>query len=1114
MTFVTTRILLGTPYTALRERAVEAAADHATDSLQSVLWLDQNAHLSDQVPETWSAERFALSLEFSDLSSFVGEAYDAQTGPATGIDALTRRQIVEEALRSDPVAELVPDAHRLRRDVLELTNGVEGEGYDTPAAVRNLIADSDLTPTAAEFVEQTTKGYTEGLETVLTEVEYTDRAAYRAAVDGDVSIPEALNDVDVIVLSNYYELTTPEWTVVQEIADTVPLIVTLPLVTHFDELPDGPDAVAAETVSRYLGLVDERDAVTWVDGEDSDGASDDLRRVSETLYRPTPDVHAIDDETLRWFEAPTPDREVEQVARDLRQRIATDPQMTQGDVMMIVPGLLTYRERIADSFEAAGLTPAQVTNVLLFHTYAGRAMLDLVELCTDDDPNAVLYGRLASNPLVDCVADGSAVTRTVRALPTTDPDRLFSELGDADAEALRDVREAAAEVTETSGVAVVDAVRGLFERMGLGDRLEAIEQPFDTDFERAMERRAYRRVQRALDAVERVVRENDDSRDRAPRHDSDRDVLERVADELDNVRVPPPSQSFDDVIEVGGGVEALGRNFDHLYFVGLTASDYPPEPERPWFFEDLYDGLADDGVAPIDRRALTRYQFATMLASAKTARIFTPERTSAGDSMLPSPVLDELQRVTGIEPETPSQGRATAEDVQFAVGRSPDVDPTDAVDRAIEAGVFDGGTADRVHHGVACATHRAAPERSEYDGQVDPGVVAEIYPPSDRRPYSPSRLGAYAKCGFRFAMERILELEEPIEFELEPTPLDHGNLVHGTLRRFYRRLQSEPGERVDLSEYTRVRLEREMLVAAEDTLEAMDLPYEGGFFERWVEARLAGLATPHENPYYGDGSVGSGESIHADADGLLAQFITEERDRDTSRLPGWFEVQMDLTEPPNEDRSTTEDEDTVTTADDDSGIGGRISVETPTGPIPVRGQLDRVTLDRTESPSTAMVQDYKSSYQSAGDDVDGISFQLSLYALAAGRELPEEVSTPVDSQYYTVSLGHLGTHRSLRSSVENRDGANSEDHRRLVEEETPARLSRIEAGVEGGAFHPTVLDARTAGCRHCNFSDVCDVRYHMRRTVAEAVAGDDRPGYVPDAAHSGSFLDTEAGGRE
>lgn len=1054
-----TAFIHGTSYASLRRAAFERADEIAGEGLASIRWLGHNDHLENEITDAWAESRSPLRLTISSLDNLAGEYLERRTGPRQLLDTLTRRQLIDNALRQLDGEAVLDEAHRYRGEITDLFSALEGAGHDSPEAIHKLVSASSVSGKAETVLVETYRHYQQLRSAVTTTEEYTGFQALQEASGDDLSA--VFPSIDVIVLSNYYELTPLQQRFVERLAEDFELVVTLPWVeTPGDR--DGANDFAADTRSFYADLADDVEFVTKAD--------DTLSAVAGALYTPDPS-HAPEPTTdqLRWVEAPTPDREIRQVARSIKHRSATESGFSQDNALVVVPGLISYREHVEDIFGAHGLTPVTFVNKLLYQTNAGRAMLDLVALCADEDAGTEIVNSLASNPVLDHGFDAGVIAEYSRALPGNDIDSLRNELGPSNTEALDELLEGVSAVSDATGAAVVTAVRELFGSVGL----DADEPLFEgaTGFDAMIEKRAVRRVSRALDAIERVAGETG--------HDS---VLELIADELDQIRIPPPSQTTDGVLEVAGPREALGQSYDHLYMVGMTARDFPPDPDRPVFFEDLWDGL--EGVEPTDHRGLARYQFATMLASANSVYITTPESTVDGDPLIESSVLDELRRVADIEPMTDDLGNGYREDAQRAVSRSREQSASNAVNQMIASGVFDDEEGSRVQSGVECAKHRASPNRTDHDGLLEPETIDALYPAAVREPYSPSQLTDYAKCGFRFLMERVLDVEEPREYKLEPDPLDVGTLVHDTLEYFYTGLQSEPGDHVDLSSYSLETLEKQLLQAGERAVEEADLPYDDAFYQRQLESLFAGLCDADRNPYYGD----SGD-VHGLEEGLFAKFLAAERERGPGAGPGWFEIKLDL----------SNDEE------------GAIDLELPDGrSVPVGGKIDRVTVDQTDDPPTGLVHDYKTGGGDLRETVDGVTFQLSMYALAAGEALEGDgVETPFDAAFYTLNHDDFGDGWTLSYYLYREgDSDDAEDHyRRLVEEETPRRIGEIIDGIGTGAFQPSVLSEDTAGCRHCAFSDVCDVRYHMRREVVTAMDGEDRPGYAPQYARERSFLD-------
>lgn len=1059
--------LYGSDLETLQNVAFERASEIASDNPRSVVWLEQNDHRSDQVVEDWATSRKPLRLAVSTLDRLVGEMNDVLNGPSTRLDALTRRQIIEQGLRELHDDGTLKDAHRFRDEVLALLTTLEGEGYDSIQAVEKLIDRSELTPQAANVLEKSYARFLDNRERTMTGDEFTGSQGYRKVLESDESVADLLPNTDVIVISGYYTLSFNQRRVIECLADSLSIIAVLPLVNPSDEYI-GADAVASEAAEFYRDLADETHNL-----DQSDRPS--LAEAAGRLYTPATSIETtLPQETLRWVQEPTPDREVRQVARAIRNQLAND-NVDPEDILVVVPGLISYREHIEDIFTAHEIEAVTFANKLLYQTHTGSAMLDLVTAC-EEEPGADLLARLATNPTVSLEGvDSSEVADLARRLPTNTHERLLDELDESSRTVFGELLDLMAEVKTQSGVTMIESLRALFEHVNLPANLEAIEEDAET-FDARMERRAFRRVDRTLDAIARVVREL-----------GVHDVLESVSNELDQLRVPPPRNPTDGAVEVVGPRDAFMKCYDHLYLIGLTAQDFPPNPNRPRLFEELEEGL--EGIEIPSERDIARYQFATMLTGAESVYITTPETTTNDEPLLESAILDELSRVTGLGPEDHHLGNGCLEDVQRAVGQQEgEMSAREAVEHATETGVFDGDQSGRVRRGVATAESRAAPERTDRDGLLQPETFEDLHPPDERIPYSPTQLTQYARCGFQYYMERVLDIEAPEDYKLEPDPLDLGSLVHDILEAFYTDFQKAPGEGVDLATYDQTELQRRMLRAGERTVTEHELPFDDSFFDRWLQALFAGLGDPESNDHY----HADDEGIHAESWGLLARFLEVERERESP--PGWFEVSMGLSDDPS----------------------ATLDLPIPDGrTIPIGGRIDRITVDWSNDPPKGIVHDYKTGTRSARQTVDGIEFQLPLYALAAGHRLEDEgVDTPLDAAFYVLDPPtDVSEKWTLRYYISVYGDGTDADYEWLTEVVTPDRVAATVDGIEGGAFGPTVLDEQAANCRYCDYSDICDVRYHRRRDVIDAIDSDDHPGYVPQYARPDSLLD-EMGGEE
>lgn len=1058
-------------FDTLQSEVFGRAAELAGNQPESILYIENNDHRKGKVANEWAHRYEPLRLRVTGFNSVVSDCYEQIDGPNTLLDALTRRRLVDKALRRMGDQGGIENAQLYREHFTDLFTELEGDGFDTPEKVLELAEDSNLDRAEAELVSSAYETFTELRRAGIGDTQFTLSEAFRRVSEAEAPLSDFLPHVDVVVVSGFYELSGNQETFLKQLAAEFELIIALPLVAT-DPLVSGSNQLAADAVETYRDVSGQP---TIIQPE----TETPLTAVAGKMYTPTETAatETPPPERLRWINAPTPDREVRIVAKRIRQQLAdgVDP----NEILVVIPGLISYQEQVADIFEASGIESVGVANKLLYQTYTGRAMLDLLDLCVDE-PRTDVIARLATNPILTLAVDGEPLARSTVAdlahrLPTLNTDRLLDELPESSSRCLDELFK----VTETAGEAdatsVIDAVGSVFEFVNLERNVEEVSER-STGFDARMEAAAFERVDTVLDAIEFV----------AALFGMD-DPIGEVNDALEKVRIPPPSQPSTDVVEVVGPRDAYMQSYSHLYVLGLTEADFPIDQNRPALFERIFDELP--GISDADNRAEARYQFATLVSSADSVCLTTPETSFADEDLLESSILDELVRVTGIDSETDELGNATREDVQRALRhhRAP-ADMEAAVTHAREAGVFQVSQANRLLAGARCAANRSQPVISDHDGQLHSDLVETLHP--TRSPYSPTQLRDYAKCGFAYYMQRVLNIEAPDEFHLEPQKLDLGSLVHEILEAFYRSFQDAPGEPVRLADYDRNELEEALLDQTFSALEESELAFDDVFYDRWVEQLLAGLGTPETNEYYGS------DHSHRGIDrGLFVRFLDEELDEHDD-TPAWFEVPMDFREDGN---GVTE-----------LRVGERR--------IQIRGFIDRVGLKESDDGAvSAIVHDYKTGDPSTIQTIDGVDFQLPLYTLSAQAELERRYGDDLDSvdgQFYVLNPPTDVSRKLSLQTYINRYGSETAGYEQFLSETTPERVADIVDSIEAGAFQTTTLSAAEAGCRYCDYRDVCDVRHHQRQAVVQAMDEEGAAGYIPQRGRDQSFLDGPGGDAE
>jgi ATP-dependent helicase/nuclease subunit B len=1050
-------------FTGPSHRTLEAAAfrwvdERTDDGLGRVLYLVGNANRRDRVHDRWAETYPRLTLRPETLTSLVYACYDTINGPSDPLPDQVSRRALEFGL-DDVVAErdwLGTDPYAstdLASAFEQRFARFENVGLDTPARVHAEFEGSPLDDRIRETTVDAYNGFASHRQSLSKSWEYTRSEAFATVSAAELS--DVLPHVECVLLSGFMEFGAIERDVVEALVDTFPTAVVLP--TFSKSGTAGVDIATDSARTLYDELGFESRTVNPRDGTPA------LQRVSQDLFRNRDPVDHSVPGALSWRELPTPEREVRYVARDIR--VDLDNGVDPADIGVVIPGLSAYEGYVQDTFDIYDLPFALGTGTPLTETHVGNAVVSTLSLA-DEAPRAADLTALVTNPVVDAVdpETADAVVSAERRVDSIRPDAVLDDLSAGQASELRVLLDDLTTLQTESITSAAEALQRQLDAFCIEESLDTDESQVDI----ATERAALRSVHQVLDSFDRAEDTYDVPTAITP--------VTALLRSLNSVSVDRYADTTDQITVVDH-LDAAAFTFERLYVVGLTTDYFPVVAQYPAFFERMTD--EHPILEVVDDRLRDRYVFATLLANADAVTLTTPSTDTESAAVVRSPVLDELQRVTGLEPETGIDDRiGSQEDLQRAI--SPRADRREVLDAAGERGDITAEQTIRADRGIRCATARADHRLSPHDGLLDPETVAAVYGPAQREPYSASRIERYVSCGFRFYMEHVLDMADPDDVERTPDPLETGTYVHDTLERFYADLQDAPGDPVDLRAHDRVALERHLLDVALDELANADLSYSGLFYRRWLEQLFAGLADPDSNPH--DSAARPHDGVDR---GLFVRFVDRERRRDDDVSPAFFEA-------PFGEGLTDTAEDTPFAVDLPDG-----------GSVPLRGYIDRVDIGEVAEGTALQLYDYKTGYApSMTTTTGGTKFQLPIYLLAAESVLDVGPVSDVSATYYQVKPpNRLREPRGIESKFDSHA-----DLRRFLDEHIPRRLGTLTAAVEHGRFHTTVLNPREAGCAYCSYRRSCDVRHHQRR---ERVAhlDDDPKTYVPVRATSRDFSD-------
>lgn len=1062
----TTELLYGPSFTSLREAAFERSYSLAEEGIRRILYIDSNDRSTAEIQSDWAERYPALTLELTTLDDVVAHCHELLFGVSETIDRQHRLRLIEQALTEIDAEGTLDGARSLVDDFSQLFADVEAAGITTPAELDDELAATALADRIREPAVEAYRRYTQHRTDLTGKQTQTRNERYTAVARSETPLHSCYPTVDVVVLADKRAVPAVEYRLIERLASEFNFIATLPAV-HESATGSGADRAIQPLFDMYRTLDCD---LTYVPSSETSGHS-----LSQRLYRNEgTELTGLD--AVNWHEAPTPEREVRHIARAIRAQLATgtDPE----DIAVVVPGLISYREQIADVFEAYEIPHVSYANKLIQQTYAGEAVLDVLDLC-GPNPQVETLITLCENPVASAPNfDSAQLARLSRRLSTTDPRRLCAEIPEETvADRVTELLDACAAVREQDAETVIETITERIDSLGIK---AAVEQQTDSGdrLDAELERQTLSEIHRILDSVAELAT--------AGLVD---EPLERIERAISDIRARAPRQDARRRVEVMGLLDARGKSFEHLYLIGATGEALPATPQRPLFFDRLDDVIPSiqqipESVVESDPQLDARYQVATLLSSAKETQITTPESTVSDDRVLPSPVLDEVSRVSDIEPKPVRTDRGTGEDLQRSLARYETADELlTVVDVCTTNGDFEETQAARLRTGATCAANRGTAELSAHDGQLPPERVREVFTSETRSTLSPSRLKRYATCGFAYYLQRGLELETPEPINSEPDGAALGTFVHETLDRFYTALQENPGETVDLSAHTFSTLEQQLLEAGQTVESEQGLATASPFFTTWKSHLYAGLATPEANDHYDPSTTGqpAPEAAHSHRDrGFLLRFLEAEYERDTPLRPAYFEAPVGF-----DDKQPTY---TLSLPDGES--------------VQITGIIDRIDLPTTPGDTAATIIDYKTGSTNLKKSVEGVEFQLPLYAIAAEAGLEKRsdgthAGSVVDAYFYDLDVpGEV----SLKGPLSNRvaDGPDDPAYRTFLEELTSQRIGEIQDGMKAGTYHPTVLGKREAGCKYCDYSDVCDVRHHARHDVIDHIDSSDVTAYIAD----------------
>ncbi len=491
-------------------------------------------------------------------------------------------------------------------------------------------------------------------------------------------------------------------------------------------------------------------------------------------------------------------------------------------------------------------------------------------------------------------------------------------------------------------------------------------------------------------------------------------------------------------VQVTSAEEIRGLNFDYLFVGGLCDGDFPTRYQPEIFFSGSFKKHLSA------HQSEERYLFyQTLCGWNKKLYLSYPAAGGGRESVVSSFLteLEELFSVSNITDDAYDEMIFSKEQLQIELGRKGK-EAEDEIDFS-HAGV----DAENVFKAIEVENIRNADPfgASVYTGNITAAdsaedeliKIKEELKSFAKKQYSISQLETYAKCPFKFFLERILEIktfEEPSE-EIEA--IEMGRILHAIFYEFYTKLTQTGITLQHASSGDFEKAEKLIFEIAEAEVKKAAFKSPSTFYEREKILGLNGNRT---------------ESV-------LYKFLEAERESDADFIPKYFEVSFG--------RLRSDESDPFLSDSDPVEIDG----------IKLRGKIDRIEVN--EKINSFNIVDYKLSgtKPSFSDLKKGISLQLPVYAHAASVLLSKKLKKNYSPNEMFIYSLKYSEDEFGKSAVKSKGGKDDEIQSigKLIDNSLEHVKNYIKCISEGKYNLSELADREAKVCRYCEFRTVCRI---------------------------------------
>jgi len=503
-------------------------------------------------------------------------------------------------------------------------------------------------------------------------------------------------------------------------------------------------------------------------------------------------------------------------------------------------------------------------------------------------------------------------------------------------------------------------------------------------------------------------------------------------------------EKSDSAVLVTSIEEIRGLDFDYLFIGGLCDGDLPTRYQPEIFLSKSFQKQEEIHLKE------ERYRFYQALCTWNKKLYLSLPLNDGGRELNESSFLKEFLRLFEVSTLETTYFKTKAysrEEVLKIYGLADNITVDNLILPELMKGEFD-----EEHFNLSLNVQEIRNKgdelESEFAGYVKSGIVGlkeelqnkiiSHFEILANKQYSITQLETYAKCPFKYFVDRILGIKEEEEPTEEIEALEMGNLLHLIFFEFFTYLRDKNIQLHNCSEEQFNTVRKKLFDIAAREIEAMPFSSPLSFYEK---EKILGI---------------NGEETNS----ILYKLLIYEKEHYDGFAPKYFETPFG-----NVDKEKSE-----------SSIMESGSV-TMNG-IKVKGKIDRIEINEEEK--YLRIVDYKLSGKKPTKEElwTGLSLQLPVYLAAAEQILFENYNErliPAEMVIYSLKYASDGLKKDPVKLISKKDEDPITVTREVIEEAKKYIALYVES-ISGGVFPLSQRENREKiVCQYCGLKAICRV---------------------------------------